>query len=106
MRRKATSAESSEMWVQSKDAHDYFEFVCVDCGRPSVVVVGTWPEKNNASSGTAVEAWRIDLKELNFVSVNKKVTCVRRSYEGSDAGEDVATWARKGIARHCPTLSK
>jgi len=88
--------------VEAVTTQNYFEFVCVDCGAPSDVVVGTWPENDNSSSATAVEAWRIDLKQLAFTRVSRRVRCVRRSYAGSDEGEDLVTWGRKGLARHCP----
>jgi len=75
---------------------NYFEFACVDCGAPADVVVGTWPQNNNSSSANAVEAWRIDLKQLAFTRVSRRVRCVRRSYAGSDNGEDLVTWGVKG----------
>ena len=92
--------------VGSKDVQNRFEFLCVDCSAPSVVVVGTSPEKNNASSATAVQAWKIDLKELKFASVGKKVTCIRPNYTGSDKGYDLVTWGRKGIAKRCSQPGK
>jgi len=87
--------------IQAVTAQNHFEFVCVDCDAPADVVVGTWPESDNSSSATAVEAWRIDLKRLEFTRTSRRVRCVRLSYAGSDEGEDLVTWGRKGIAKHC-----
>jgi hypothetical protein len=80
--------------VQSQDATSSFIFECTSCDAPADVFVGTWPETHRGSSGSAVEAWKIDLKSLKFVPVKKPVHCVNRDYSGSDEGDDLATWAR------------
>jgi hypothetical protein len=87
--------------VESRVLKSSFEFDCVNCAQPSVVVVGTWPNAINASSTTAVEAWAINLKELRFIPLQKRVTCIRRTYHGTDQGEDLATWERGWIKKHC-----
>ena len=86
--------------VQSDKPGDFFEFDCTDQNRPSMVVVGTRPENDPKVSGRAVQAWRVDLDTLRFVVDDREVTCVRRSYAGSDEGEDLATWARQRAEKH------
>jgi hypothetical protein len=86
--------------IQSRDVGNYFEFECEDHRVPSAVVVGTWPSKNNATRGAAVEAWRIDLAGLKFVPAKNQVTCIRRGGEDSeDEGDDLATWAKERAAK-------
>ena len=85
--------------ISSDDSDRYFEFECTDPREPSAVVVGTWPKRNNAVRGPAGDAWRIDLRSLKFVPLQRKATCVRRSLDGTDDGEDLAIWAlRRGKA--------
>ena len=59
------------------------------------MVVGTWPAKHPEVSGLAVEAWRIDMKQLRFVPAHGRVTCKAADYAGSDEGGDLASWAKK-----------
>jgi hypothetical protein len=85
--------------AQSRDATSAFIFECTDRKAPSDVVVGTWPETYRRSSGTTLEAWRIDLKDLKFAPVKGTVYCVNRDYSGRDEGDDLATWARMRVAK-------
>jgi hypothetical protein len=87
--------------IVSRDAKVSFEFLCVECSDPSAIVIGTWPDENNSPSSKAIEAWRINLKELIFSPISKQVTCFRETYHEYDDGEDIVHWARKGIGKKC-----
>lgn len=86
--------------VQSLDPNSSFVWECVDQTSPSDVVVGTWPKSYSKVSGPAVEAWRIDLKELKFVSVHAPVKCKAKNYAGNDEGDSLVEWARQRAAKH------
>lgn len=83
--------------IESRTTDTSFVWECVDERNRSAVVVGTWPAGQTASSGPAVEAWRIDLKQLKFERLPGPVSCSAPSYAGSDDGSDLATWARKRV---------
>jgi hypothetical protein len=88
--------------VQAEGKDDAFIWDCVDKRAPSAVVVGTWPAKHPKVTGPAVEAWRIDLKELRFIPVKQPsrfVRCSAPSYAGSDQGDGLSDWARKRADR-------
>jgi hypothetical protein len=61
--------------------------------------VGTWPKGFDKSAGPAIEAWKIDLKKLQFSPVQARVRCANQSYEGNDEGDDLAIWAKKRAAK-------
>jgi hypothetical protein len=86
--------------VQSHEKDSSFVWECLDPRLPSDVVVGTWPAKHPRATGPAVEAWRIDLKELRFHALPNPVNCKAGSYAGSDEGDSLADWARKRAANH------
>ncbi len=85
--------------IQSQRTDSSFVFECVDKKDLSAVVVGTWPAEHPSVSGPAVEAWRIDLKELKFVRLSVPVACNAGNYAGSDEGDDLAGRARKRAAK-------
>ncbi len=88
--------------IKSQDATRSFVWECKDGKTPSDVVVGTWPAKHPRTSGRALEAWRVDLKQLQFLPVQSAVTCTAGNYRGSDEGEDLASWAEKRGTKHRP----
>jgi hypothetical protein len=81
--------------IESQRTDTSFVWECVDKRNPSAVVVGTWPAGQQGTSGPAVEAWRIDLKQLKFDRLTGGASCSAPSYAGSDEGDDLASWARK-----------
>ena len=81
--------------VQSDNPGNFFEFDCTDRGRPSLIVVGTRPERDPNVSGRAIQAWQVDLDTLRFIPDHEEVTCIRKSYAGNDEGDDLVTWARQ-----------
>jgi hypothetical protein len=81
--------------IESQPTDTSFVWDCVDKRNPSAVVVGTWPSGQQSTSGPAVEAWRIDLRQLKFDRLTGSVSCSAPSYAGIDEGDDLATWARK-----------
>jgi hypothetical protein len=84
--------------IESQSSDRSFVWECVDKGHPSDVVIGTWSPKHPAISGPAIDAWRIDLRELRFVRLNTQVACNAENYAGTDEGEDLAVLARKRAA--------
>jgi hypothetical protein len=87
--------------ISSRQVNVSFEFLCVECSDPSMVVIGTWPNNNNSFSINALQAWRINLSDLTFSPIDKQVICFQRTYNGTDEGEDIVHWARKGISKKC-----
>lgn len=84
--------------VQAHDIGSSFVWNCVDLRIPADIVVGTWPANHKAVTGSTVEAWRIDLKELKFVAVKGTVNCRAGNYAGSDDGDGLSDWAKKRAA--------
>lgn len=85
--------------IESQPTDTSFVWECVDKRNPSAVVVGTWSAGQAGTSGPAVEAWRIDLKQLKFDRLTSGATCSASSYAGSDEGDDLASWAKKRAAK-------
>jgi hypothetical protein len=81
----------------------HFEFRCFDAQAPTDVVVGMILRKyGNVALATAVEAWRIDLKEQKFVKTNHKVVCSADGWDGEDTGSDMIDEAKKYAAHGKP----
>jgi len=73
----------------------HFEFRCFDAEAPTDVVVGTIAgEYGNSRLMTAIDAWRIDLKEQKFAEVHHKVVCSADGWAGDDDGVDLVNEAR------------
>jgi hypothetical protein len=72
--------------VQARNNKVDFVFECVNPKSPSRVSVGTWPEGFKPTSGPALEAWQIELRDLKFVPLIGRVNCISRSYSGNDDG--------------------
>lgn len=81
--------------VQIRRISKDFEFSCVDLQAPADVVVGTSRRNGSIKPVTAIEAWRIDLKEQKFIETRHKVTCTMESYAGEDDGSDLVDEAKK-----------
>lgn len=80
--------------------HKHFEFRCFDAEAPTDVVVGTIVrEGKNTRVMTAIDAWRIDLKEQKFVETHDKVVCSADGFDGEDDGSDLVD-AAKTYAAH------
>lgn len=90
--------------IQSRNPRSSFIFECSD--NTSDVVVGTWPETRRSTRGLAVEAWKIDLKDLKFVPIKAPVHCINQDYSGNDEGEDLVMWARKRAAKRSSTPNR
>lgn len=81
-----------------RDKH--FEFRCFDAQARTDVVVGTIVrEGKNTRLTTAIDAWRIDLKEQKFVETHDKVVCSADGFDGEDDGSDLVD-AAKTYAAH------
>lgn len=79
-----------------------FEFRCFDPQAPTDVVIGTSIRKGTAKPVTAIDAWRIDLKNQEFIETPDKVTCTAEGWAGEDDGSDLVDEAKKYAAHHKP----
>jgi TonB family protein len=77
-----------------------FEFRCFDAKAPTDVTIGTAIRKGSTKPVTAIDAWRIDLKEQKFIETRDRVTCTAEGWAGEDDGSDLVDEARKYAARH------
>jgi hypothetical protein len=80
--------------VQMKDKHTALVWNCTNPKAPKDVVVGTWPTRHPSASGRALEAWRIDLRQLRFSTVSEPVVCVSGPGAGADTGGDLSDMAK------------
>jgi TonB family protein len=79
-----------------------FEFRCFDPQAPADVILGTSIRKGSTKSVTAIDAWRIDLKEQKFIETHDKVTCTPEGWAGEDDGSDLVDETKKYAAHHKP----
>lgn len=79
-----------------------FEFRCFDSHAPTDVTIGTSIRKGSTKPVTAIDAWRIDLKEQKFIETRDKVTCTAEGWDGEDDGSDLVDEAKKYAAHHEP----
>jgi hypothetical protein len=86
--------------IQSKANDPSFLFDCTDIKDPSSVAVGTWPAAHPKTSGSAVEAWKIDLNTLRFQRITTAVSCRAGDYAGADDGSDLVIRARQRSQRN------
>jgi len=77
-----------------------FEFRCFDSHKPRDVIVGTGIRNGNIKPITAIDAWRIDLKEKKFVETHDRVTCTAEGWGGEDDGGNLVDEAKKYAAHH------
>ena len=77
-----------------------FEFRCFDPQAPADVIIGTSIRKGSIKPVTAIDAWRIDLREQKFVETRHKVTCSAEGWAGEDDGDDLVDEAKKYAAHH------
>lgn len=77
-----------------------FEFRCFDSHAPTDVILGTSIRKGSTKPVTAIDAWRIDLKEQKFIETRDKVTCTAEGWAGDDDGSDLVDEAKKYAAHH------
>jgi TonB family protein len=77
-----------------------FEFRCFDPDAPTDVTIGTAIRKGSTKPMTAIDAWRIDLKEQKFIETRDRVTCTAEGWAGEDDGSDLVDEARKYAAHH------
>jgi hypothetical protein len=89
--------------VQARDNKVDLVFECVNPNSPSSVSVGTWSDGFKRTSGPALEAWQIELKDLKFVPLTGLVNCISRSYSGSDDGSDLVKWAEQRPSKKRPS---
>lgn len=61
--------------VQPTDTTASFVWDCTDPRAPHDVVVGTWRSHYLGVSGPAVEAWRVNLRKLKFLSIPARMLC-------------------------------
>jgi TonB family protein len=79
-----------------------FEFRCFDPHAPTDVTIGTSIRKGSTKPVTAIDAWRVDLKEQKFIETNDKVTCTDEGWEGEDDGSDLVDAAKEYATHHRP----
>ena len=80
-----------------------FEFRCFDPQAPNDVIIGTSIRKyGDVKLVSAIDAWRIDLKEQKFIETSHKVTCSAEGWAGEDDGSDLVDEAKKYGAHHKP----
>lgn len=80
-----------------------FEFRCFDPQAPTHVILGTAIRRyGSVKAVTAIDAWRIDLKEQKFIETRHKVTCSAGGWDGDDDGSDLVDEAKKYAAHHKP----
>ena len=79
-----------------------FEFRCFDPQAPTDVIIGTSIRRGSIKPVTAIDTWRIDLKEKRFVETHDKVTCSAEGWAGEDDGGDLVNEAKKYAAHHEP----
>ena len=79
-----------------------FEFRCFDPQAPTDVIIGTSIRKGSTKPVTAIDAWRIDLKEQKFIETRDKVICTAEGWDGEDDGSDLVDEAKKYAAHHKP----
>ena len=81
----------------------HYEFRCFDSLAPTDVVIGTIVRGyGNTKLMTAIDAWRIDLKEQKFVETHHKVVCSADGFDGEDDGRDLADAAKQYAAHGKP----
>lgn len=86
--------------VQIKHIAKGFEFRCFDPLASTDVVIGTSIRKGTTKPVTAIDAWRIDLKEQKFIETRDKVTCTAEGWAGEDDGSDLVDAAKAYAAHH------
>jgi TonB family protein len=79
-----------------------FEFRCFDPQAPTDVTIGTSIRKGSTKPVTAIDAWRIDLKEQKFIETRDEVTCTAEGWAGEDDGGDLVDEAKKYATHHKP----
>lgn len=79
-----------------------FEFRCFDQQSPTDVIIGTAVRNGTIKPVTAIDAWRIDLKEQKFVPTSHKVTCSAEGWDGEDTGSDMVDESKKYAAHGKP----
>jgi hypothetical protein len=94
--------------VELRDLSKEFEFSCVDYQVPGDVVIGTSKRNRSIMPVTAIDAWRIDLKEQAFSKISHKVSCADENYADSEDRGDLAEEAQKRAShlkasQHRPT---
>jgi len=82
-----------------------FEFRCFDPQAPTDVIIGTSLRRGSTKPVTAIDAWRIDLKEQKFIETRDRVICAEDGWAGEDDGSDLVDEAEKYAAHHKPGQS-
>lgn len=85
--------------VEIRNMSEDFQFSCFDPLTPEGVVVGTRNTNDSRITGIAIEAWRIDSKQLTFKKDSHKVKCSYESAAGVDDGSDLVDAAKKRAAQ-------
>lgn len=94
---------ASDKHVDEPFRDKHFEFRCFDSQAPTDVAVGTIVrEGKNTRLMTAIDAWRINLKEQKFVATHDKVVCSADGFGGEDDGSDLVDEAMKYAAHGKP----
>lgn len=79
-----------------------FEFRCFDPQAPTAVIIGTAIRHGSTKLVTAMDAWRIDLRQQKFIEVSHRVTCSADGWAGEDDDGDLVDEAKKYAAHHKP----
>jgi hypothetical protein len=89
--------------IEIRDPSKEFEFSCVDSKVSSDVVIGTSKRRDSMEPLTAIEAWRIDLKENTFNRITHKVRCINENPLDSEDRGDLAEQAKKRADQQKPS---
>ena len=81
--------------IQPRVSTNTFIWDCVDPTNPSAVVVGAWPVNDGRILGSSAEAWRIDLRKLQFIPLYTVLRFLPVNRAGADDGSDLARDAKK-----------
>ena len=83
--------------VVQTDSNRDFVWDCMDPKAPHDVIVGTWRSHYIGTTGPALEAWRINPRKLEFLSIPARARCT--SGPGpDDPSHDLVDYAKKRTA--------
>ena len=82
-------------FIQLANTKKNFEFRCFDPQAPTVVIIGTAVRKGSIKLVTAIDAWRIDLRQQKFVAIHDKAVCSADGWSGEDGGGDMVEDAKR-----------
>jgi hypothetical protein len=85
--------------IEIHNASKEFEFSCVDPVIPGDVVIGSSKRKDSMEPLTAIDAWRIDLKQNRFERISRRIRCINENPLSAVDRGDLAEQAKKRVAQ-------